>query len=136
MAFIFENKKVSGHAATDQPHHAAVRITRHSEGSKAGRSAVRLYCAFTPEAVKLARWIAGDKIVLGFDTEAKMICFKRDQVNGYTIAGGALGGRGKGNVAFQLSTAEDSELWALMKPKIGQWLTLTDDGPLLVAVLD
>ena len=134
MAFIFENRKGPGKSLGDQPQKPAVRITRHNEGEKS-RNRIRLYFAFTPEGVKIARWILGDKIVVGCDPQNNMLCFKRDQTNGYTISGGAFQ-KGKGNASFQISTSEDSSLWKMLVHKLGEWFDLTDDGPMMIASVE
>lgn len=88
--------------------------------------------AFSPEAVREARWIKGDRLVAGADIKSGMICFKRDQDHGFTLNGGMFE-KGRGNVNMQVSTSDDSPLWRVIKDHLGEWLTISTQGILLIA---
>lgn len=124
MGFVFEKRRMSGSPSSNQPDYPAVRITRHKEG-KDTRRMIRLYFAFTPQAIKAARWIGGDRVTVGCDVAAVKFCFKRDPQDGFTL------GKGKGNVAFQISADEKSDIWIMSEQLLGEWIRLKEDGGML-----
>lgn len=93
---------------------------------------IRLYAIFSPAAVKEARWIKGDRLVVGSDAKSKCICFKRDQECGFTL-GGSCFEKGRGNANLQVSTSSDSPLWSVIEKHIGKWMPVTSQGIMLIA---
>lgn len=133
MEFVFEERKGSGKASTaDVPKFSAVKITVHKSNKDTSRNNIRLYAIFSPAAVKEARWIKGDRLVVGTDVKSKCICFKRDQECGFTI-GGSCFEKGRGNANVQVSTSSDSPLWSVIEKHIGKWMPVTSQGIMLIA---
>jgi hypothetical protein len=133
MGFVFEERKGAGQTGhTETPNTPAVRLTVHKNASKESRNHIRLYVVFSPEAIKEARWIKGDRIVAGADAVNGQVCFKRDQDRGFTISG-SIFGSGRGNANIQVSTAEDAVFWQVVKDHLNKWLTLSSSGLLLIA---
>lgn len=133
MDFVFEERKGPGNTSdVDTPKKPAVRITLHKASKKDARKHIRLYICFSPETIKEARWIKGDRLVAGADVKSGCICFKRDQGHGFTLNGSCFE-KGRGNVNMQVSTSEDSPLWLVVKDHIGKWLFLSQQGLLIVA---
>lgn len=75
----------------DSSHLVSVTV---SPKSRDGRSAMRLAIAIYPAGLKLTRWIKGDKVVVGYDSESKMLAIKR-VANGYALSNN--GGSKKSN---------------------------------------
>lgn len=139
MEFVFEERKNSGRQYMDQvtPKYPAVRITVFKDKNNR-RQTARLYVAFNSAAVLNARWIKGDRLVAGADLQRGVICFKRDQEFGFSISGGSLGeDKSKRNMItnMQVSVADDSPLFDLMKDHLGKWFALTAQGLLMVAIV-
>ena len=131
MEFVFEGRRTPGGRTPGgtSPDYPAVRITRHKEGAKDNR--YRLYFAFNPEAVELARWIDGDMITPGADRQNRMIGFKRDPLTGFRLSTLKKGQR-RHNANFQASYETASAIRAVIENSLGKWIRLHQAGILLV----
>jgi hypothetical protein len=139
MEFVFEERKNSGRRYMDQPtpKYPAVRVTTFNDRSSKNKNA-RLYISFNPAAVSESRWIKGDRVVAGADLQKGVICFKRDQENGFTISGGSIGNgkaKSRSTTSMQVCVGSDSPLFALMKDHLGKWFRLSSQGLLMVALI-
>jgi hypothetical protein len=136
MEFVFEERKHSGKGSeVGVPKFPAVKITVHRCTKDKDRNTLRLYAVFSPEAVKEARWIKGDRLVVGADVKSKLICFKRDQERGFSLCGACFE-KGRGNANLQVSTTIDSPLWSLTENHVGKWIPISSQGIMLIAKME
>lgn len=140
MEFVFEERKNSGRRNTDQPmpKYPAVRMTTFKDKRDEQKKTARLYISFNPAAISEARWIKGDRVVAGADLKKGVVCFKRDQENGFTMSGGSFGdgkAKSRSTASMQVCVGNDSPLFALMKDHLGKWFRLSAQGLLMVAMI-
>lgn len=128
MAFVFQTRRTNRPPNTAAVEFPAVRVTIH-KGGKGLKGCTRYYYAFNPKAVRLARWVKGDRVLVGADMDKGMMAFKRDNDNGYALA---MGEQRQGNTALQVACEPNSDISRLSQQILGKWIPVKEsDGMLL-----
>ncbi|MCP4786221.1 MAG: hypothetical protein GY903_17155 [Fuerstiella sp.] len=96
-------------------------------------TAGRISFFFSPATVDFARWIPGDRVVIGVDVEAHEFAVRRDPANGYVLAGQSFLVGKPGRTKVTILADHDSDLWALAKYTAGDWVVLDYRDGMLVA---
>lgn len=131
MAFSFEVRSSRSVCSTDSVTYPAFRVSVHKD-SDIKETTKKLYFSFNQQAVKLARWVKGDRATVGFDSVTGAIGFVRDNENGYSLSGGGLTKK-RGFAAFTICLSLDNPITVFCVNRIGQWVPLIEDGTILVA---
>lgn len=130
MAFVFEKKRKS-HGSSTQVEFAGIRITIHKEG-KGNKGKGRFYVAMNQKAVKVGRFLKGDKLTIGYDAQSGLLAIRRDNENGFSVTGGAFNGH-RGNAAFQVAIDPASEIAIAISRILGVWVPVTEEDAMLIA---
>lgn len=133
MDFKFESKRKAGNSGPhDEPDFPAVKISTYKEQNRRGSTnVVRLRFAFTEKAVRLARWIKGDNLEVGGDSQNMMLAFKRSP-SGYKIVGKQFSDKSKDRPSVQVTADASGAVAVISSLCLGMWIPLHESGLLLV----
>jgi hypothetical protein len=132
MNFVFEKKRSTGNCGTTthDPDYAAVWISTYKEKGKSNGT-IRLRFAFSLQTIAYARWIKGDRLSVGGDTDNMLLAFKRDP-EGYKITGKHFSDTSNDRTSIQVTVSENSAVNVLSQLCCGKWIRLKENGVLLV----
>ena len=132
MNFVFESKRHSGCGGkqSDEPDYPAVKISSYIDKNKAAGTK-RFRFAFTQKTVAYARWIKGDRLTCGADSEHMLLAFKRDPT-GYKIVGKQFSESAKDRPSIQITVDDASAVSIIADMCLGKWIRLSESGVLLV----